>query len=51
VQPDAFVLVADATQLERHLKFAGFVAKQGKPVVVGLTMTDLLSRTDQSVDF
>src|SRR5881296_4611129 len=30
VQPDAFILVADATQLERHLKFAGFVAKQSK---------------------
>src|SRR6266446_10218351 len=28
VRPDAFVLVVDATQLERHLKFAGFVAKQ-----------------------
>ncbi len=50
VQPDAFVLVVDATQLERHLKFAGFVAKQGKPLVVGLTMMDLLPRTAQSVD-
>src|SRR6185503_19555123 len=50
VHPDAFVLVVDATQLERHLKFAGFVARQGKPLVVGLTMTDLLPRTDQSVD-
>src|SRR5262245_65621361 len=25
VQPDAFVLVVDATQLERHLKFDGFL--------------------------
>src|SRR5215510_13411805 len=50
VRPDAFVLVADATQLERHLKFAGFVAKQGKPMVIALTMMDLLPRTDQSVD-
>ncbi len=50
VRPDAFVLVADATQLERHLKFAGFVAKQGKPVVIALTMMDLLPRTHQSVD-
>src|SRR6266571_2098547 len=50
VRPDAFVLVADATQLERHLKFAGFVAKQGKPLVVALTMIDILRRMDQSVD-
>src|SRR5436309_4700628 len=50
VRPDAFVLVADATQLERHLKFAGFVAKQGKPLVVALTMMDILRRMDQSVE-
>jgi ferrous iron transport protein B len=50
VHPDAFVLVADATQLERHLKFAGFVAKQGKPIVIALTMMDLLPRTEQSVN-
>ena len=50
VKPDAFVLVVDATQLERHLKFAGFVAKQGKPLVVALTMMDLLPRMNQAVD-
>lgn len=50
VLASAFVLVADATQLERHLKFAGFVARQGKPVVVALTMMDLLPGIDQSVD-
>lgn len=50
VRPSAFVLVVDATQLERHLKFAGFVAKQGKPLVVALTMMDLLPRMEQSVD-
>jgi ferrous iron transport protein B len=50
VQPDAFVLVVDATQLERHLKFAGFIARQGKPLVVALTMTDLLPRTGQSLN-
>src|SRR5262245_15827712 len=50
VKPDAFVLVADATQLERHLKFAGFVARQGKPIVIALTMMDLLPQTDQFVD-
>src|SRR6188472_2751829 len=50
VKPDAFVLVVDATQLERHLKFAGLVARQKKPMVVALTMMDLLSRTRQVVD-
>jgi ferrous iron transport protein B len=50
VLPNAFVVVVDATQLERHIKFAGFVAKQGKPLVVALTMTDMLPRMKQSVD-
>ena len=50
VKPDAFVLVVDATQLERHLKFAGLVARQNKPTVVALTMMDLLPRTRQVVD-
>jgi len=50
VKPDAFVLVVDATQLERHLKFAGLVARQSKPMVVALTMMDLLPRTRQIVD-
>lgn len=50
VQPDAFILVVDATQLERHLKFAGLVGRQGKPVVVALTMTDLLERTHQAIN-
>lgn len=50
VNPDAFVLVVDATQLERHLKFAGLVARQHKPTVVALTMMDLLSRRGQALD-
>jgi ferrous iron transport protein B len=50
VQPDGFILVVDATQLERHLKFAGFVAQQGKPMVIALTMVDLLPRVHQNVD-
>jgi len=36
VRPDAFILVVDATQLERHLKFAGLVGRQGKPTVIAL---------------
>ena len=50
VKPDAFVLVVDATQLERHLKFAGLVGRQGKPTVIALTMVDLLPRTGQAVN-
>ncbi|HEX5736092.1 MAG TPA: ferrous iron transporter B [Blastocatellia bacterium] len=50
IQPDAIIVVVDATQLERHLKFASFVARCGKPVVIALTMIDLLARTNQSVN-
>ena len=50
VDADVFALVVDATQLERHLKFAGFVARQKKPVVLILTMTDLLPRMGQLLD-
>jgi ferrous iron transport protein B len=50
VKPDAFILVVDATQLERHLKFAGLVGHQGKPAVIALTMVDLLGRSGLSVN-
>jgi ferrous iron transport protein B len=50
VIPDGFVLVIDATQLERHLKFAAYAARSGKPVVIALTMTDLLARAGSSLD-
>jgi len=50
VVADVFVVVVDATQLERHLRFASFVARQGRPVVIALTMVDLLPRVGQSVD-
>ncbi len=50
VRADVFIVVVDATQLDRHLKFAGFVARQGRPVVIALTMSDLLPRVHQSVD-
>ena len=42
VQPTALIVAVDATQLERHLRFASFVARQGKPTVIALTMMDLL---------
>jgi ferrous iron transport protein B len=50
VQPDALIVAVDATQLERHLRFASFVARQGKPTVIALTMMDLLPRIQQTVN-
>lgn len=50
VVPDALIVAVDATQLERHLRFASVVARQHKPMVIALTMMDLLPRTQQSVN-
>src|SRR5689334_9632458 len=50
VKPDALIIAVDATQLERHLRFASLVARQRKPTVIALTMMDLLPRTQQSVN-
>ena len=49
ITPDALIIVVDAMQLERHLKFAAYVAAQGKPVVIALTMMDLLAQSGQSI--
>ena len=50
VRPNALIVAVDATQLERHLRFASFVARQGKPTVIALTMLDLLPRIQQTVN-
>jgi ferrous iron transport protein B len=50
IRPDAIIVVVDATQMERHLKFAAFVASRGKPLIVALTMMDLLAQSEQSVN-
>src|SRR5262249_3452380 len=50
VLADVFVVVVDATQLERHLRFASFVARQGRPVLTALTRGDLPPRVGRSVD-
>jgi ferrous iron transport protein B len=50
ILPDATIIVVDATQLDRHLKFASYVARQGKPFVIALTMTDLLAQSGQSIN-
>ena len=33
VKPDAFILVVDATQLERHLKFGGWLDGRESPLL------------------
>ncbi|MBO0858384.1 MAG: ferrous iron transporter B [Chloracidobacterium sp.] len=50
VAADVFVVVVDSTQIERHLRFAAFVARQRRPMVIALTMVDLLPRVGQSVN-
>ena len=50
VKPDALVIAVDATQLERHLRFASFVARQRKPTVIALTMMDLLPRIQRTIN-
>ena len=50
IKPDALIVVVDATQLERHLKFAAYAASQGKPIVIALTMMDLLARSNESLN-
>jgi ferrous iron transport protein B len=50
VKPDALIIAVDATQLERHLRFASFVARQKKPTVIALTMMDLLPRIQRTIN-
>ena len=48
--PDLLLCVMDAGNLERNLFFFSQIAEIGKPIVVALTMTDLLSRHGKSLD-
>lgn len=48
--PDVVVAVADATQLSRHLYLAWQLRRAGFPVVIAITMTDLLSRRGFSLE-
>jgi ferrous iron transport protein B len=50
IKPDALIVVVDATQLERHLKFAAYAAGQGKPLVIALTMMDMLARNNTAIN-
>jgi ferrous iron transport protein B len=49
-RPDAAVLVADATNLVRHLHLAGELTRAGMPVVLALNMIDLARRRGISYD-
>tara|TARA_B110001454_G_scaffold193355_1_gene194197 strand:+ start:6625 stop:8484 length:1860 start_codon:yes stop_codon:yes gene_type:complete len=42
--PDALIIVADATNLENHLRFALEVLELGLPTVIALNMVDLAAR-------
>ncbi|MCB9905088.1 MAG: ferrous iron transport protein B [Planctomycetes bacterium] len=48
--PKLVVVVVDATQLSRHLYFALQVLESGLPVVIALSMTDMLGRRGQTLD-
>lgn len=50
IKPDALIVLVDATQLERNLKFAAFAARLGRPIVIALSMMDLLSDSGQSIN-
>lgn len=49
-EPDAVLVVLDATNLRRNLQFAAAVLRRGKPTVVALNMVDLAARKGLSID-
>jgi ferrous iron transport protein B len=49
-QPDALIVVIDASNLEQHLVFAQEVIALGKPTVVALNMVDLAERDGLVLD-
>lgn len=49
-KPDLLVCVVDATNLERNLYFFSQLAEAGHPMVVVLTMTDLLAKHGTPID-
>ncbi|MBI5850557.1 MAG: ferrous iron transport protein B [Planctomycetes bacterium] len=48
--PDAVVIVADATELPRHLYLALQIKELGVPSVLALTMVDAIARAGASID-
>ena len=49
-RPDAVVMVADATNLERNMFLATQATELGLPLVVALTLTDVGRRQGRSID-
>lgn len=49
-RPDLLVCVVDATNLERNLFFFSQLAETENPIVIALTMTDLLAKHGTSID-
>lgn len=49
-KPDAYILVADASNLKRNLLFAGQVIDLKRPVVIALTMMDIASKKGITID-
>ncbi|MEO0337775.1 MAG: ferrous iron transport protein B [Bacteroidota bacterium] len=48
--PDAFLYVADATKLEKHLLLLHQIKDIGRPVVLALNMVDLVEQSGMSID-
>jgi ferrous iron transport protein B len=48
--PDALVVVADATNLDNHLRFALQLRALGRPMVIALNMIDMAERDGLKID-
>ncbi|URW75210.1 ferrous iron transporter B [Sphingomonas donggukensis] len=49
-RPDAIVVVADATNLDNHLRFALQLRQLGLPMVLALNMVDMAARDGLTID-
>ena len=49
-QPDALVIVLDASNLDNHLRFALQLIELGLPIVIALNMVDLARRDGLELD-
>ncbi|MFN3435838.1 MAG: FeoB small GTPase domain-containing protein, partial [Sphingomonas sp.] len=48
--PDALIVVADASNLENHLRFVLQLRQLGRPMVVALNMIDMATRDGLTID-
>jgi ferrous iron transport protein B len=49
-QPDAMIVVIDATNLDNHLRFVLQLRELGRPMVVALNMVDMATRDGLAID-